>query len=624
MRHSLRHLAFASLCASMVFAASTSRAATVVIQNNDGAGEGFKDATVVAPVGGNPGTTLGAQRLNAFTYAANLWAANLQSSVTITVAAQMNPLTCGASSAILGSAGTTTVHRNFAGAPVANTWYCQALANSLAGVDLDGGNPDISATFNSNLNGSAGCLGGTKWYYGYDASPPAGTIDFVSVVVHEIGHGLGFQTFVTLASGAKFMGFNDTYMLKLNQSGAATPDYPSMSDAQRVTASTSDPNLRWTGANVTVYHPSIPLTSGLSGSFVRVHEPNPQVSGSSVSHFSTALIPNEIMEPSYTGANHNINLTLQLMSDVGWVLIPTCTPGTTTVNDTDTLTVTQTLTSWDLKVKVANTGAFPATGVNTSMTPGPGWLSVTEGVGVYPDLAAGASAFNTDTYTLNLTNWPGGPFNVNLQIFWNDDCGLPHNQTVVVALQPAPLVAVAISSFSARARQGTVQLDASFRSDLGAERVNVYRGAASGAMIRLAEATPESDRFQYVDATVAAGATYRYQIGVVDADGEFVSPVETVTVPRAATVLEQNHPNPFNPRTTIHFSLSAREQTRLSVYNADGVLVRTLVDGMRDVGSHAVDWDGRDERGASVSSGVYFYRLSAGKFAESKKMLLLK
>src|SRR5512134_406472 len=119
-------------------AAPPAAAATVTVLNLDGAGEGFNDPTGAVPVGGNPGTTRGAQRLNAFTYAANLWAARLSSPVTITVRAQMDPQTCPASSAVLGSAGATTVHRDFVGAPVAGTWYPQALANSLAGSDLSG------------------------------------------------------------------------------------------------------------------------------------------------------------------------------------------------------------------------------------------------------------------------------------------------------------------------------------------------------------------------------------------------------------------------------------------------------------------------------------------------------
>jgi hypothetical protein len=184
--------------------------------------------------------------------------------------------------------------------------------------------------------------------------------------------------------------------------------------------------------------------------------------------------------------------------------------------------------------------------------------------------------------------------------------------------------AVAISSFRARTIRNAVQLDASFRSNLAAERVIVYRGVSDAPLLRLTEVSPRNDELHYVDDTVEAGVRYRYQIGVVDADGEFLSPVETVTIPRIATVLEQNRPNPFNPVTTIRFSLATRERARLVVYGADGSLVRTLLDEMRDAGSHAIGWDGRDDRGVSASSGIYFYRLTAGKFSQAKRMVLLK
>ena len=84
----MRHRLVSSLALACLMIAGSSSAATVVIQNADGAGEGFNDATPAVPVGGNPGITLGAQRLNAFTFAANLWAAKLQSSVTIVVSAK--------------------------------------------------------------------------------------------------------------------------------------------------------------------------------------------------------------------------------------------------------------------------------------------------------------------------------------------------------------------------------------------------------------------------------------------------------------------------------------------------------------------------------------------------------
>src|SRR5213593_4602383 len=105
------------LAALTVLVAGTAQAATIVIQNNNGPGVGFNDPTPRAPVGGNPGTTLGAQRLYIFQYAADIWSRVLPSNVTIVVQAQFAAQTCTATSAVLGSAGATTIHRDFAGAP---------------------------------------------------------------------------------------------------------------------------------------------------------------------------------------------------------------------------------------------------------------------------------------------------------------------------------------------------------------------------------------------------------------------------------------------------------------------------------------------------------------------------
>ncbi|MBD3403933.1 T9SS type A sorting domain-containing protein [candidate division GN15 bacterium] len=91
-----------------------------------------------------------------------------------------------------------------------------------------------------------------------------------------------------------------------------------------------------------------------------------------------------------------------------------------------------------------------------------------------------------------------------------------------------------------------------------------------------------------------------------------------------AVSLGANYPNPFNPSTTISFSLSAAGQARLEVFNILGQRVRTLVDGPHGAGVHSVVWDGRNNAGETVSSGVYFYRLTTDDVIESKKMLLLK
>lgn len=300
----------------------SSQSTSIIIINMDGPGEGFNDPTPATPVGGNPGTTLGEQRLIAFQYAADLWGAKLFSAVPIEVEAAMDPLYCDPTSAVLGSAGTIYVHRDWTTGnppPRSATWYPQALANAIAAVDLNPGTAEISATFNSNLNGDPGCLGGIGWYYGLDGNPGS-DIDFVTVVFHEIGHGLGFQTFIDLDTGQKLLGYDDTYEWNMEGHFVSPPDYPSMTSAQRAAANKSDPDLHWIGARVTADGPSI-LTGGISNGHVRLYGPDPPEPGSSLSHWSTALTPDQAMEPYYTGVIHTADMEVLLMRDIGWNLV---------------------------------------------------------------------------------------------------------------------------------------------------------------------------------------------------------------------------------------------------------------------------------------------------------------
>lgn len=88
--------------------------------------------------------------------------------------------------------------------------------------------------------------------------------------------------------------------------------------------------------------------------------------------------------------------------------------------------------------------------------------------------------------------------------------------------------------------------------------------------------------------------------------------------------LSQNVPNPFNPSTIVEYALPKDAQVNLSIYNVLGQHVKTLVDDMQRAGKQTVTWDGTDNGGRSVASGVYFYKLRAGDFSSTKKMLLLK
>jgi hypothetical protein len=88
--------------------------------------------------------------------------------------------------------------------------------------------------------------------------------------------------------------------------------------------------------------------------------------------------------------------------------------------------------------------------------------------------------------------------------------------------------------------------------------------------------------------------------------------------------LEQNFPNPFNPSTTVRFSVPETNMVKITIYNALGERVRSLFLGEVEQGNHSVKWDGRDDSGRMVSSGMYIYKMTAGSFSDSKKMIFLK
>ncbi|HET9788576.1 MAG TPA: PA domain-containing protein, partial [Pyrinomonadaceae bacterium] len=221
--------------------------ATIVIVNLDGPGEGFNDPTPAAPVGGNPGTTLGQQRLIAFQHAADIWGANLDSNTTIRIQAAFNPLAPG----VLGSAGATFVFRDFGGvglfpgAEFPATWYGSALADKRAGTELNPGFNDINAQFSSNFN----------FYLGLDNNHGAQP-DLVVVLLHEFAHGLNFQTFVNSSTGANFAGFTDIYARHLLDTTNGL-HWHEMTQAQRQAAATKFGRIVWDGATVTAAVPSV-------------------------------------------------------------------------------------------------------------------------------------------------------------------------------------------------------------------------------------------------------------------------------------------------------------------------------------------------------------------------------
>jgi hypothetical protein len=99
---------------------------------------------------------------------------------------------------------------------------------------------------------------------------------------------------------------------------------------------------------------------------------------------------------------------------------------------------------------------------------------------------------------------------------------------------------------------------------------------------------------------------------------------EDEVVPVTVTALNGNFPNPFNPETTINYDLKESAKVRLEVYNLKGQLVRSLVNDNQSAGRYRVVFDARDNRGNSLASGVYLYRLHAGDYTATRKMMLME
>jgi hypothetical protein len=252
-----------------VGAATTAHAAaTIVIVNQNAPGEGFNDPTPAAPSGGNAGTTLGQQRLIAFQRAADIWGATLTSSVPIRIGASFQPLSCTATSAVLGSAGANEIWSDFPNAPRANTWYPSALASKLAGEDVaTPGEPHIIARFNSRLGLFPDCLPGNGFYLGLDRNF-GDQIDLVTVLLHEFAHGLGFQTFTDDETGAEILdtpSIWDYYLLNNRTKRTWVESTP----AERAQSAVTWRGLSWNGPRVTAAVPQVldPMSNlAISGS----------------------------------------------------------------------------------------------------------------------------------------------------------------------------------------------------------------------------------------------------------------------------------------------------------------------------------------------------------------------
>ncbi len=150
-------------------------------------------------------------------------------------------------------------------------------------------------------------------------------------------------------------------------------------------------------------------------------------------------------------------------------------------------------------------------------------------------------------------------------------------------------------------------------------------GAADDAFARLnGGLLPAGDARSYIDETAVPGRSYLYRIGVVDGERESMSAVIRLSIPPRPMTLFQNYPNPFNPSTTIRCFLPSDGPAKLVIYDVQGRKVAVLLDGWAKAGNLSVVWNGTNDRGNRVASGVYYYRLDAMKKVVTKKLVVLR
>jgi hypothetical protein len=270
-------------------------------------------AIVYLPAGSVQGeatcTTWPENAKGAFTYAANVWASLLQSTVPIAIEA------CWANNLgenVLGQAGPATFYKNFTGAPVTDTWYPIALMNALRGSDQEPGQPDIQAAFSSTFD----------WYFGTDGSPGA-RVDFASVVLHEIGHGLGFLGFMKVAEGLGSWGLG-------SGSPAAWDRFTENGAGQSLINTAIFPNpstaLATQLQSGSVFFDGPNANAANGGTRVPLYAPNPWQDGSSYSHLAESFngTPNALMTfalPAGEAIHDPGPVTLGMLEDMGWSLL---------------------------------------------------------------------------------------------------------------------------------------------------------------------------------------------------------------------------------------------------------------------------------------------------------------
>ncbi len=186
-------------------------------------------------------------------------------------------------------------------------------------------------------------------------------------------------------------------------------------------------------------------------------------------------------------------------------------------------------------------------------------------------------------------------------------------------------VAVLFTFFDADVHDEGVRLSWDVEADEVVQGYRIYRNEENEPETAIVDELLSANTREFIDGGARSAMSYEYVLGATREDGSEIRSVPvTVSTPGIPLELLQNAPNPFNPTTQIPFSLDRASRVVVRVYDVHGGLVTTLFEGDLSEGRHSLSWNGRDDAGQPVSSGIYIYALTADRKTLSKKMTLLK
>lgn len=251
----------------------------------------------------------------------------------------------------------------------------------------------------------------------------------------------------------------------------------------------------------------------------------------------------------------------------------------------------------------------------------------------------------TSSGSININNGDTATFN-GVAIPVTDQRGASRNGTIDIGAyeyyDDEGSLPVELSSFTAEYDPlGFVRLRWVTESEIENLGFIIDRSSQGGEWIEIAHfqthaelegqgSTNSQTSYQWIDDSVEPGIAYSYRLsdmsylGVLKTNSESIVDIYTgLSVPQSFA-LHQNHPNPFNPSTSISYDLPQLADVNLIIYDISGREIKTLIQTTQSAGTYSVQWDGSDDSGEKLSTGVYLCRIGAGGFSKTIKMVYLK